>query len=585
MLFRVGKKYRVGRRLGSGAFGEIYQGTDVFTSEEVAIKVESIRAEHPQLRHEYKVYRLLNGVDGVPMARYYGTEGDYNVLVMDILGKSLEALFEECGRKFTLCTVLCIADQLISRIQTIHSKSLIHRDIKPDNFLIGRSQQGSSKVVFAVDFGLSKLYMDPKSNRHISYKEGKNLIGTVRYASLYTHMGIEQSRRDDLESIGYVLMYFLRGSLPWQGLQAATKAQKYERVFLKKKSTTIETLCTGHPIEFNKYFKYVKSLKFCDQPNYDYMRGLFQSLHKSMKFSRTTYDWELLAAGSRVSAGVSSQRGVTKKSRADGGEDIENANAVGFVVSNTAQTLHPLPPPPPLAQPLQQLLPPSVMIGSNPPAIVHSSHLNLPNNSNNSLPTPAPIVSTVAVAPSPARLLAAPLIDSPEILGIKRKSDEIEIQNNSASTTKKSPDREALYPPSKKVLRKPISGLNFDPELIQNPTPRQVKYACKWNKWIDNHVCHPIRSHPMFARDKQVQRVCSFCHLGTSYYCTSCPPHNGMLSFVCMKPKCYVEHVLTARKKSTIWVPEHEFQRVEQDSVDIDFLGNLVHPRLQAASV
>lgn len=133
----------------------------------------------------------LLSLDGVPMARYYGTEGPYNVLVMDILGKSLEALFEECGRKFSLPTVLMIAEQLISRIETIHKKSLIHRDIKPDNFLIGRGAQ--NKTVFAVDFGLSKLYMDPKSNRHISYKEGKNLIGTVRYASLYTHMGIGTS--------------------------------------------------------------------------------------------------------------------------------------------------------------------------------------------------------------------------------------------------------------------------------------------------------------------------------------------------------------------------------------------------------
>jgi casein kinase 1 len=126
--------------------------------------------------------------EGVPLARHYSTEGDYNVLVMDVLGKSLEALFEECGRKLSLHTVLCIADQLLLRIESIHRKSLIHRDIKPDNFLVGRGE--NSKTIYAVDFGLSKLYLDPRTNRHIFYREGKNLIGTVRYASLYTHMGI-----------------------------------------------------------------------------------------------------------------------------------------------------------------------------------------------------------------------------------------------------------------------------------------------------------------------------------------------------------------------------------------------------------
>lgn len=215
----MARKFRVGPKIGSGSFGEIYAGTNVHTGEEVAIKLEPIKTKHPQLLFEAKIYRVLQGGYGIPSVKWFGAEGDYNVLVIDLLGPSLEDLFNYCGKRFSLKTVLMLADQMIARLEFMHSRSYIHRDVKPDNFLIGT---GSRKhICHVIDFGLAKKFQDPRNGRHIPYIEGKNLTGTARYASISTHEGIEQSRRDDMESLGFVLMYFLRGSLPWQGLKVS----------------------------------------------------------------------------------------------------------------------------------------------------------------------------------------------------------------------------------------------------------------------------------------------------------------------------------------------------------------------------
>lgn len=179
---------------------------------------------------------------------HFGEEGDYNVLIMDLLGPSLEDLFSFCGRKFQLKTTLMIADQLVTRVEYVHSKNYIHRDIKPDNFLIGLGKR--SNQVFMIDFGLSKKFRDAKTHQHIPYKENKNLTGTARYASINAHLGIEQSRRDDLEAIGYVLIYFIKGKLPWQGVNAQNKAEKYHKIMEKKMSIPVEYLCLGIPSIF-----------------------------------------------------------------------------------------------------------------------------------------------------------------------------------------------------------------------------------------------------------------------------------------------------------------------------------------------
>ncbi|PKI84033.1 Hrr25p [Malassezia vespertilionis] len=285
-------RYRIGKKIGSGSFGDIYLGVNIISGEEVAIKLESVKAKHPQLEYEAKVYKTLAGGVGVPFVRWYGQECDYNAMVIDLLGPSLEDLFNFCNRRFSLKTVLLLADQMISRVEYIHSRNFIHRDIKPDNFLMGIGKRGNQ--VNVIDFGLAKKYRDPKTHLHIPYRENKNLTGTARYTSINTHLGVEQSRRDDLESLGYVLMYFLRGSLPWQGLKAATKKQKYERIMEKKMMTPTETLCRGFPTEMAIYLNCCRSLRFDDRPDYSYLRKLFRDLFVREGYQYDyVYDWSI----------------------------------------------------------------------------------------------------------------------------------------------------------------------------------------------------------------------------------------------------------------------------------------------------
>jgi len=292
-ILSLGGLFGIQQKIGGGSFGEIFLGTRLSTGEEVAIKLEKTSVQFPQLLAESKVYRLLQGCQGIPRIFWHGSESDYNILVLELLGPSLEDLFTYCRRKFSLKTVLMILDQLIKRVETIHAQHLLHRDVKPDNFLIGFGKK--AHLVYAIDFGLAKRFEDPKSLVHIPYKEGKSLTGTARYASLNTHLGIEQSRRDDLEGVFYVAVYLLKGGLPWQGLRAVDKKDKYQKIQERKLNMQVEVLCRGIPEEFCVFINYARSLRFEEKPDYAYLRGMVkEAIEREGWGMDFVYDWVLV---------------------------------------------------------------------------------------------------------------------------------------------------------------------------------------------------------------------------------------------------------------------------------------------------
>jgi casein kinase 1 len=295
----VGVSYRLRRKIGAGSFGEIYSAEEVQTHRRVAVKLESVAARVPQLCYEAKLYQLLQGGVGVPRLFWHGSEELHNVLVIELLGKSLEDLFVKCHRRFTLKTVLMLADQMLTSVEYVHNKNFIHRDIKPDNFVMGTGNTAGQ--VFLIDYGLAKKYRDQYTHAHIPYVEGKSLTGTARYASVGALRGAEQSRRDDLEALGYVWIYLLRGSLPWMGLTGRNQQQKYDRICNLKKQTAFEDLCRGQPTEFVSYFQAVRALQFADRPKYAELRAIFRSLFVRQGFvCDYQYDWNHEASAPQV---------------------------------------------------------------------------------------------------------------------------------------------------------------------------------------------------------------------------------------------------------------------------------------------
>ena len=279
-------KYKAIKKLGEGSFGKVYKAE--YNGDNYAIKMENKSKEQGLLELEATIMSYLKGPN-IPFIKSYGYSGDFNVLVMQLLDKSLEDLINKYNT-FSIKTVAILGYQMVNILQYIHDRHIIHRDIKPDNFVMG-AQEDNAKL-YILDFGLAKKYRSSRTLVQYPYVKKKKLTGTARYASIHALEAYEQSRRDDLESVGYVLMYFLRGNLPWQGLKVRSKEDRYKKILEKKKETSSQDLCKEFPHEFFEYVDYSKNLEYEENPDYDFLRQKFLDVLKGLNEEMDyIYDW------------------------------------------------------------------------------------------------------------------------------------------------------------------------------------------------------------------------------------------------------------------------------------------------------
>lgn len=303
---RVGGKYRLTHKLGCGSFSTIYLASDIMNEDKLACKMELINSSPQFLIQEAKMLKSLSGLGRFPEFKWYGEEGDYNWLLMGLLGPSLDDLFYFCDKQFSLKTGLILFDQALQWLELLHENHIIHRDIKPENFWIGVEEKSmknnpdqqtkqlmNSEILHILDLGLSKYYRDPITQNHIEFKEGKGLNGTPRYWSINAHKGYEQSRRDDLQALGYVIIYFLKGSLPWQGIKEKNKDKKSSLIWnSKEESIRSGSLFENLPWQFKEYFDLVLALKFDETPNYSKLRRIMKELFYDKGYSYN-FDWQV----------------------------------------------------------------------------------------------------------------------------------------------------------------------------------------------------------------------------------------------------------------------------------------------------
>jgi serine/threonine protein kinase len=282
------------QQLGSGSFGHVYLGKKLKDNLIIAIKVEKkVKDEDSMLKLEYIILKHINNEYsslGFPYAYHFIESDNYKFLITTVLGKNLYELLKLCNGKFSVKTTIMIGIQMIDRIEQLHKSHYVHRDIKPENFLIGVNEHRD--IIHLIDFGLSKKYRSSKTLEHRKIDTNSSPVGTLRYMSINTLQRIEQSRRDDMESIGYILIYFLNGRLPWQGLNISNKRKRYSKILRKKRRISTHKLCSGLPICIFTYMKYVKSLKYDDDISYNCLRTLFiNEMHERNICYDCSWDW------------------------------------------------------------------------------------------------------------------------------------------------------------------------------------------------------------------------------------------------------------------------------------------------------
>lgn len=290
----VGGSFVLGHRIGFGSFGEVFAASRVGEqTARYAVKVEPISARNPKLKHEARILKKLAPSGVSPRVYMYSSGERHSFMVIDKMGANLEDLLQLSGGVLSHATVAMLAVQMLHIVEVIHSYGLIHRDIKPENFLMGTGE--NAQRVYAIDFGLAKRFH--QLGEHIPWKTDKRgLTGTARYASIPSHCGIEQSRRDDLESLAYVLLYLVVGKLPWQGFRMQDKEQKFAKILEMKRSDSVRALCRAVPAEFSSFVEYVRSLGFDHSPDYRYCRSLFTSFMNRMRLKFDfVFDWNVRA--------------------------------------------------------------------------------------------------------------------------------------------------------------------------------------------------------------------------------------------------------------------------------------------------
>ena len=348
--------------IGSGSFGQVLYGKHKITSLEVAVKVISSDSSQDNIKKEISYTRQLQNKQGFPTIYYTCVYDKKNIIVESLLGPSLDKLFKYCGRKFPLKTVCIIGKEMVKRLETMHEKGILHRDLKPNNLTWGNFNSSYNDLtninstnsinniynkldidtIFLIDFGLSCSFLEGgNTSKHYKIKNNLSFVGTLRYASLNSHKGIRQSRRDDLESMIYILIYFLKGKLPWQDIKAKQKEERHKMISEIKSKVTIESLCENLPSEFAELLTYVKKLEFEEKPIYYKFYQFFDNLIKrlnndTIQEKNFSYIWETMLVDNMIKYNTYNEESIKEEAEKliFKGYPINLKNFTNYIINN-----------------------------------------------------------------------------------------------------------------------------------------------------------------------------------------------------------------------------------------------------------